>query len=196
MRRFAFASFGLVVAVSLVSSLVRADGPAIGELAQAKPISPLPPTKKLTAINAVMKALGAPAMASVPPANVKLTPVAPVGEGGARIASASRLSFVAPAPAFPDGVYMLDVPSGAKSEIKLEVPTEVGKYHVLDCKLTQFFGGSPLMLGVKRAGASGQNLAPDDGHYLYTFKADKPMTHILLGTEHSAAFYGCEVTKL
>ncbi|MFO0669944.1 MAG: hypothetical protein U0235_10010 [Polyangiaceae bacterium] len=197
MRRLTFASVGLFAAVSLASSLVLADGPvALGDVGQAKPIVPLPVTKKLAAVNVAMKGLGMPALTSLPPANVKLTPVAPLGEGGARIASASRHSFVAPAPQFPDGVFMLEVATGTKSEIKLDVPTEVGKYHVLDCKLTQFFGSSPLVLSVKREGASVQNLNPDDGHYLYTFKADKPKAAFQLTTEHSAAFYGCEVTKL
>lgn len=201
MRRPTIVSFGSLLFVVLSSSALHAEGPIVKPLPVAaalpKAVSPpLPVAKKLDVVNKAVKLLGVAALTGpVPPAQMKVTPMAPVHEGGAKITYARPVTFVGPASPFPDGAYMLDYGPNVKNELKMEMPTENGKLYLLDCKLTQFFGSSPLIVNMKRGDAA-QALNPEDGHYLYTFKSDKAVQSFTLWTEHSATFYGCELTKL
>lgn len=240
MRKLSVASVCVLSgAAFLTVSDASADGPpAPKPTITVQPLQPVPaapitpkapidlgPRKKDVFNGALGKAGLPPLQLPPPPAYVKLTPVALVGAGGARIAKVGRAFYYGASVERPDGAFLLDPPAAftppsigglapplqPSGKVELEVSVEGSKLYMVDCRLgggpSPIPGlpsgpGKPVTFGRSSTSAT-QSVSPDDGHYMYPFRTDASVAPTTLTVTLTIAagneqqyFYGCEITKL
>ena len=201
-----------------------ADGPV------SPPVKPLPAItgfkapadlglKRQEAFNKSLARAGLPALTiPPPPAHVRLTPAAPTGAGGARIASVGRSTYVGPSNDTPDGAFMMEPaytgptlplpgilfqPPNPTGRVELVFTTEASKSYMVDCSMsgiTTQLGVAPLRNVWFGRPTIVQTFSMDsqDGHYLYAFRADAmgPTTVDITFKQDWGYFYGCDITKV
>lgn len=216
-----------ILSVSLIATLAAAQkpvpkpvGPVPAPAAKALPTLKLPPElglKRAGAYNLALRRSGLPPLTiPPPPAFVRLTPAAPVS-GGAKITEVGAAVYVGPRPEAPDGAFAVEAapppPRGpqifpssnpfslltVKGTVSLAFPAEGNTLYVVDCKASSPFVGSPPVSFFRPESDANQQVAPEDGHYLYAFRTRAgtrlDQTVHLRFEAASMFFYGCEITK-
>lgn len=144
---------------------------------------------------------------------MRLTPARSVLENGAKIGLASGIDFTGPTVKTPNGAYWLSgkatdwsaVTPTASSIIEISVPTEVGKYYAIDCRVREYdvlpnkYSEASFDLtlgGVKKPVTS------EGGHLIAATKATTSTTTFAIEYRdalarpfHAMAFWGCDVGK-
>jgi len=180
--------------------------------------------KKVSVFNKALTNSGLPQLTlTPPPAFIRLTPAVPTAAGGAHIVKVGRSVYSAPDALSADGAYLIDaavpnVPNfgflsglanlphfpDSDGTIELSFMTEANKQYIADCRFTSMdglFPDQPRAINFSRnTTPTPHALTPDDGHYLYAFRADQTAQILMYATVPNASgphyFFGCEVSKL
>jgi hypothetical protein len=143
---------------------------------------------------------------------MRLTPLTPRLDNGAQLSGVAAANFYNGSDASPEGVFYLLGNEANGSWISIDVPTEVGKLYVMDCRALEYdwhwedperFRDGEVSA---RLGNSGdyQDLTTIDGHLVWAFSATETTSHVSMfywgspgGTYASRylAFWGCDIGK-
>jgi hypothetical protein len=166
--------------------------------------------RRLALANASLKAskdakLGA-FPASLP---IRLTPMTPRTDDGAKIAAAWNMTFKAPGSKSPDGTYWLtgdEYDYTYNSGVRIVVPTEPDRLYVMDCRALHYNGWLDPEDRYSEVGvtfhvdARRQDVRSEDGHLVYAFSAEKATSEIeivfvdaSISTYKSMVFWGCDI---
>lgn len=172
--------------------------------------------KRQSAFNAALtKVAGLPPLTiPVPPAYAKVTPVAP-STNGARITQVGTSLFLGASSQTPDGALIIDgapatpapltfstpavyTPPVPKGVLDIELVVENGKLYFVDCRAVLELplpGLSDAIVFGRASSTAKQELTPEDGHYIYAFRAASGRETINLRFKNLTRFFGCEITK-
>ena len=200
----------LALAVSLTGTPVSHAGPDQKEpVALPTPPSPadLTAADQLSLLNKRLKKLGKSKVTHLPDGRIRLTPHSHTHDSGAKIRSMAGLIFENAAVGH-DGVYMLHwtTADGSWQEIKLEYPTQVGKIHVLDCRVRAIGKDADWKtvtvtpdLRVSSDYVVSDDFSGADGHVLVAFTAKFAKTSVRLELRRTSldyetvTWYGCDL---
>jgi hypothetical protein len=154
---------------------------------------------------------------------MRLTPMHPLLDSGARIEAATGIDFQGATPEWPDGSYWMSgkvtewyYPASEwrePSKLVVSVPTEVDKMYVVDCRALVWdywgydtgqynsFGDGPVKLTLGKAPT--QTVSSVDGHVLGVLQAKGTTSKITLEysdpeliSYHGLVFWGCDIGKV
>jgi len=200
----------LALALSLVGAPASHAAPDPKD-ANVAPTTPAPAdltaAKQLSLLNKGLKKMGKTKVTKLPDGRIRLTPHSHTHESGARIRSMYGLYFENAADGH-DGLYMLDwtLPDGSSQEINLVYPTQVGKIHVLDCRVRAIgkdadwktLTATPDLYVSSDYAVSG-DFSGADGHVLVAFTAKFAKTSVRLMLRRTSldyetvSWYGCDL---
>ena len=181
-------------------------------------VAPPAPLSSLARLDALTKIVDADQIAKMKatPATLemRLSPMRPRLDNGARIDFINGVDLTGPTPVWPDGAYWLsgkatdwiEFTSSLPSMLELLVPTQSGKHYVIDCRALEYQGGlsetyTDAVVTLKVDGVA-TPVQAKDGHLLAVAKASAANTRFSFEYRdnpprpfHALVWWGCDIGK-